>query len=303
MIGGKLVDILTRQENFFAHRPQFTRVAACGCAFVTPFACAAPSAALECCLPVTVQRFEETINGREYRIEVSAVGSNRGARRSPGAWRIPRDDALLRPHARRSRPAPEPLADAQSRQDRPLRYSGAMRAPPALAALLLTLALRGSVRSRASAAQPPRDARRPPTPRAFGSSPPAARSPTRTAAGSRPRNSSASCRTSGATRSREFEQFTNLASSPAHARPVAGDSQAHQPAVQGRRRPRRRRRHQRHRHARRARLLPRPHRPLRQAGRGRRLDAQPEHARLRGRREPARGLPRRGGPGGARHAA
>jgi len=26
--------------------------------------------------PVTVQRFDETINGREYRIEVSAVGSN-----------------------------------------------------------------------------------------------------------------------------------------------------------------------------------------------------------------------------------
>jgi hypothetical protein len=25
---------------------------------------------------VTVQRFDETINGREYRIEVSAVGSN-----------------------------------------------------------------------------------------------------------------------------------------------------------------------------------------------------------------------------------
>ena len=27
--------------------------------------------------PVNVQRFDETINGREYRIEVSAVGSNR----------------------------------------------------------------------------------------------------------------------------------------------------------------------------------------------------------------------------------
>lgn len=33
--------------------------------------------ALECVLPVTVQRFDETINGREYRIEVSAVGSNK----------------------------------------------------------------------------------------------------------------------------------------------------------------------------------------------------------------------------------
>ncbi len=36
----------------------------------------AGDAALECVLPVTVQRFDETINGREYRIEVSAVGSN-----------------------------------------------------------------------------------------------------------------------------------------------------------------------------------------------------------------------------------
>ena len=35
------------------------------------------SAALKCVLPVTVQRFDETINGREYRIEVSAVGSNK----------------------------------------------------------------------------------------------------------------------------------------------------------------------------------------------------------------------------------
>ena len=37
----------------------------------------ATHAALECVLPVTVQRFDETINGREYRIEVSAVGSNK----------------------------------------------------------------------------------------------------------------------------------------------------------------------------------------------------------------------------------
>jgi hypothetical protein len=36
-----------------------------------------PHAALEFHLPiVTVQRFDETINGREYRIEVSAVGSD-----------------------------------------------------------------------------------------------------------------------------------------------------------------------------------------------------------------------------------
>ena len=34
------------------------------------------AAALECSLAVTVQRFEEIINGREYRIEVSAVGTD-----------------------------------------------------------------------------------------------------------------------------------------------------------------------------------------------------------------------------------
>jgi hypothetical protein len=43
MIGGKLVDILTRRENYFAQWTQIAPVAACGCAFVTPFACAARS--------------------------------------------------------------------------------------------------------------------------------------------------------------------------------------------------------------------------------------------------------------------
>src|SRR6476661_8194886 len=40
--------------------------------------------------PVTVQRFDETINGREYRIEVSAVESNRfraQIARAPGGSR------------------------------------------------------------------------------------------------------------------------------------------------------------------------------------------------------------------------
>lgn len=49
-----------------------------------------PTARLECCLPVTVQRFEETINGREYRIEVSAVDRNRWRAqiaRAPGGSR------------------------------------------------------------------------------------------------------------------------------------------------------------------------------------------------------------------------
>jgi hypothetical protein len=45
--------------------------------------------ALECRFPVTVQRFDETINGREYRIEVSAVGNKWRAQiaRAPGGSR------------------------------------------------------------------------------------------------------------------------------------------------------------------------------------------------------------------------
>jgi hypothetical protein len=44
---------------------------------------------LECMLPVTVQRFDETINGRAYRIEVSAVGNKWRAQiaRAPGGSR------------------------------------------------------------------------------------------------------------------------------------------------------------------------------------------------------------------------
>lgn len=48
------------------------------------------AATLECCLPVTVQRFDETINGREYRIEVSPVDCNRWRAqiaRAPGGSR------------------------------------------------------------------------------------------------------------------------------------------------------------------------------------------------------------------------
>lgn len=46
-------------------------------------------AALECSLAVTVQRFDETINGREYKIEVSAVGKKWRAQiaRAPGGSR------------------------------------------------------------------------------------------------------------------------------------------------------------------------------------------------------------------------
>ena len=48
-----------------------------------------PVTALECRLPVTVQRFDETINGREYRIEVSSVGNQWRAQiaRAPGGSR------------------------------------------------------------------------------------------------------------------------------------------------------------------------------------------------------------------------
>ena len=44
---------------------------------------------LECMLPVTVHRFDETINGRAYRIEVSAVGNKWRAQiaRAPGGSR------------------------------------------------------------------------------------------------------------------------------------------------------------------------------------------------------------------------
>jgi hypothetical protein len=48
------------------------------------------SATLRMQPPVTVQRFEETINGREYRIEVSSVGSDRWRAqiaRAPGGSR------------------------------------------------------------------------------------------------------------------------------------------------------------------------------------------------------------------------
>ena len=90
MNGGKLVDILTRGENFVGSRSGFLRDAACGCVFALPFACVTCTRRRQCCFPVTVQRFDETINGREYRIEVSAVGSNRfraQIARAPGGSR------------------------------------------------------------------------------------------------------------------------------------------------------------------------------------------------------------------------
>jgi len=76
MNGGKLVDILTRHKNFVGCRQEFSPLAACGCVFVLPFACVSSAGSGECSLPVTVQRFDETINGREYHIEVSAVDRN-----------------------------------------------------------------------------------------------------------------------------------------------------------------------------------------------------------------------------------
>ena len=48
-----------------------------------------PVAALKSSLAVTVQRFDETINGREYKIEVTAVGTKWRAQiaRVPGGSR------------------------------------------------------------------------------------------------------------------------------------------------------------------------------------------------------------------------
>ena len=48
-----------------------------------------PDAALKSSLAVTVQRFDETINGREYKIEVTAVGTKWRAQiaRVPGGSR------------------------------------------------------------------------------------------------------------------------------------------------------------------------------------------------------------------------
>lgn len=77
MIGGKLVDILTRHD-FFVGAPQKDFLRCCmWMRLRRSFRLRAAHAALECVLPVTVQRFDETINGRQYRIEVSAVGSNK----------------------------------------------------------------------------------------------------------------------------------------------------------------------------------------------------------------------------------
>ena len=48
-----------------------------------------PAASIECDIAVTVQQFAETINGREYRIEVSAVGNQYRAQiaKAPGGSR------------------------------------------------------------------------------------------------------------------------------------------------------------------------------------------------------------------------
>jgi hypothetical protein len=85
MFGGNPVDILSRRRNFTAEYSGSRPRAACGCSFDGPFACAAAASRAECSPSftfhrllenaVTVHRFEETINGREYRIEVSPVDS------------------------------------------------------------------------------------------------------------------------------------------------------------------------------------------------------------------------------------
>jgi hypothetical protein len=77
MIGGKLVDILTREKFFVAPRDRDFAGCCMWMRLRPSFRLRTPRAALECLLPVTVQRFEETINGREYSIEVSPVGSDK----------------------------------------------------------------------------------------------------------------------------------------------------------------------------------------------------------------------------------
>src|SRR5258708_11797440 len=91
MIGGKLVDILTRRRNFFATPSGFPE---CRCMWMRlrpSFRLRAPRAALEFSPSVIVQRFDETINGREYRIEVSAVDLDKWRAqiaRAPGGSRL-----------------------------------------------------------------------------------------------------------------------------------------------------------------------------------------------------------------------
>ena len=75
MIGGKLVDILTRWKFFWRWSESDFHPCCMWMRLRASFRLRAPVAALECEPSVTVQRFDETINGREYRIEVSAVGS------------------------------------------------------------------------------------------------------------------------------------------------------------------------------------------------------------------------------------
>jgi hypothetical protein len=77
MIGGKLVDILTRQKLFGGAREREFRACCMWMRLRGSFRLRTARAALEFGIPVPVQRFEETINGREYRIEVSPVGSNK----------------------------------------------------------------------------------------------------------------------------------------------------------------------------------------------------------------------------------
>ena len=74
--------------------------------------------------PVNLHRFEEVINGREYKIEVSPVGTGQMARATganPG--RIGRHHAVLRQHAARSRRTTQPLAAPSRTEIHALSYS------------------------------------------------------------------------------------------------------------------------------------------------------------------------------------
>jgi hypothetical protein len=72
---------------FLMFAEQIGRFAHLWCIFARAFACAAPIVAREC-RRVTIVRFQEQINGRQYTIEVSPVARNRWRAqiaRRPGA--------------------------------------------------------------------------------------------------------------------------------------------------------------------------------------------------------------------------
>lgn len=75
--GGSPVDGVSAEKKDRVPRPAFRAVAACGRRFAASFACLPGACAEECTVLPTPLRFNETIGGRVYFIEVSSVGGNR----------------------------------------------------------------------------------------------------------------------------------------------------------------------------------------------------------------------------------